>query len=145
MLMRCKVSVCLDAFALLAWLQDEVGADEVEKYIERAANEEDFVCYLSTINLGEIFYRLLRVRGVDEAEAFWEDASRGSLPVTLVNPTRNRIREASRIKGQYPVAYADAFATQVALEKRVSLVTGDQELRVLEEKGLLSIDWLHKY
>jgi len=42
MLMRCNVSVCLDAFALLAWLQDEVGADEVESYIERAANEEDF-------------------------------------------------------------------------------------------------------
>jgi len=138
------VSVCLDAFALLAWLQDEVGADEVESYIERAAHEEDFFCYLSTINLGEVFYRLLRVRGVDEAEAFWEDVRRGSLPVNLVEPTRNRIREAARIKGQYPIAYADAFATQVAREKGVPLVTRDPELGVLEDKGLLSIIWLGK-
>jgi len=138
------VSVCLDAFALLAWLQDELGADEVESYIERAAHEEDFFCYLSTINLGEVFYRLLRVRAVDEAEAFWEDLRRGSLPVNLVEPTRKRIREAARIKGQYPVAYADAFATQVAREKGVPLVTRDPELRVLEDKGLLSIIWLGK-
>ena len=136
------MSVCLDAFALLAWLQDEVGANEVEKYIERAANEDGFACYLSTINLGEVFYRLLRIRGIDEAEAFWEDARRGSLPVSLVEPTRNRIREAARLKGQHAIAYADAFAAQVACEKGVPLVTGDNELRILENKGFISINWL---
>lgn len=36
------MSVCLDAFALLAWLQDEAGAAEVESYLVRAAEEEDF-------------------------------------------------------------------------------------------------------
>ena len=138
------MSVCLDAFALLAWLQDELGADEVERYIDRAANEEDFVCYISTINLGEVFYRLLRVRGSDEAEAFWEDARRGSLPVNLVEPTRNRIREAARIKGKYPIAYADAFAAQVAREKGVPLMTGDPELKLIEEEGLISVIWLPK-
>ena len=51
------MSVCLDAIALLAWLQDELGAGDVENYLSRAEKEEEFSCYLSTINLGEVFYR----------------------------------------------------------------------------------------
>ena len=103
------MSVCLDAFALLAWLQDESGADEVEGYLVRATEEEDFRCYLSTINLGEIFYRLIRIKGIEDAETFWQDVRSGSMPVQLVEATRNRIREAARIKGKYPIAYADAL------------------------------------
>jgi len=143
-LMRSKMSVCLDSFALLAWLQDEPGADEVDQCIERAANEENFSCYLSSINLGEVFYRLVRARGLDAAEAFWKDSWRGSLPFTIVEPSRNRIREAARLKGQFPIAYADAFAVQLAREKVVPLVTGDSELEIVENSELLSIIWLNR-
>ena len=136
------MSVCLDAIALLAWLQDELGAGDVENYLSRAEKEEEFSCYLSTINLGEVFYRLVRVRGLEEAEVFWEDVRRGSLPVNLVEPTRRRVREAARLKGQYPIAFADAFAAQAAREKKVPLVTGDRELKVLESEGVVSLFWL---
>jgi hypothetical protein len=37
MQMKCVVSVCLDAFALLAWLQDEPGADITEGFFSQAA------------------------------------------------------------------------------------------------------------
>jgi len=136
------MSVCLDAFALLAWLQDESGAGEVEGYLRRATNDAGFSCYLSTINLGEVFYPLLRIRGSEEAEAFWEDVRQGLLPVTLVESTRNRVREAARIKGRYPVAYADAFAAQTAREKGVPLISGDPELKALEKDGVISMIWL---
>ncbi|MBW1980131.1 MAG: type II toxin-antitoxin system VapC family toxin [Deltaproteobacteria bacterium] len=136
------MSVCLDAFAMLSWLQDAAGAHEVEEYLTRAAEDEQFNCYLSTINLGEVFYRLVRVRNLEEAEAFWEEVRRGNLPVKLVEPTRNRVREAARIKGQYPVAFADAFAAQTAREKAVPLVTGDPELKILADKGMISLLWL---
>jgi predicted nucleic acid-binding protein len=92
--------------------------------------------------LGEVFYRLLRVRGHSDAEAFWDDVRQGSLPVTLVEPTRNRVREAARIKGRYPVAYGDAFAAQAAREKAVPLITGDPESKVLEGAGVISLIWL---
>lgn len=136
------MSVCLDAFALLAWLQDESGASEVEGYLSRAAEDEEFSCYLSTINLGEVFYRLVRVCGLEEAEAFWEDVRRGSLPISLVEPTRNRVREAARIKAQYPIAYADAFAAQTARGKGAPLVTGDPEMKLLENEGMVALVWL---
>ncbi|MBW1800729.1 MAG: type II toxin-antitoxin system VapC family toxin [Deltaproteobacteria bacterium] len=136
------MSICLDAFAILAWLQNESGADEVEEFLVRATQDGDFLCYLSTINLGEIFYRLIRVKGIEDAEAFWQDVRTGAIPVRLVEATRNRIREASRIKGTYPVAYADAFAAQTAREAGVPLVTGDPELKKLESEGLISLLWI---
>ena len=136
------MSVCLDAFALLAWLQDESGADEVEGYLVRATEEEDFRCYLSTINLGEIFYRLIRIKGMEDAETFWQDVIRGGMPVQLIEATRNRIREAARIKGKHPIAYADAFAAQAAHETGVPLVTGDPELKELEREGVISLRWI---
>ena len=68
------MSVCLDAFALLAWLQDEAGADITEGFLRQAANGQDFQCFVSAINVGEVYYRLYRLRGVEGAETFWEEA-----------------------------------------------------------------------
>lgn len=136
------MSVCLDAFALLAWLQDESGAEEIESYLERAVEDSDFRCYLSTINLGEVFYRLIRLKGIEDAEAFWEDARTGTIPVQLIEATRNRIREAARFKGKHPIAYADAFAAQAASETGAPIVTGDPELKALECEGVITLRWI---
>jgi len=135
------MSVCLDAFALLTWLQDEPGADRVEQFLGRAAGEAEFRCWISWINLGEVYYRLARVRGIAVADAFWEDIRR-TVPVTPVGVTVGRVLEASRLKARYPIAYADAFAIQLAREMDVPLVTGDPEIRALEREGLLQVIWL---
>ncbi len=93
-------------------------------------------------NLGEVFYRLVRLKGIEDAESFWEDVRRGALPVQLIEATRNRIREAARIKGKHPIAYADAFAAQAAREKGVPVVTGDPELKALQAEGLINLRWI---
>lgn len=135
------MSVCLDAFALLSWLQDEPGADQVEGFLERAATEEEFRCWISWINLGEVYYRLYRTRGMGEADAFWQDVRR-SIPVTPVGVTAGRVLEAARLKARYPIALADAFAVQLAREMGLPLVTGDPEVWALEEQGVLQVIWL---
>lgn len=135
------MSICLDAFALLCWLQDEPGADRVEEYLERATAEEGFRCWISWINLGEVYYRLCRTRGMAEADAFWGDVCR-SIPVTPVGVTAGRILEAARLKARYPIALADAFAVQLSREMGLPLVTGDPEIRLLEEQGVLQVIWL---
>jgi uncharacterized protein len=84
------VSVCLDAFALLAWLQDEAGADITEGFLRQAASSQDFHCFVSAINVGEVYYRLYRVRGAEEAETFWEEAWLGLVSLAIVTPTRPR-------------------------------------------------------
>ncbi|MDW8064594.1 MAG: type II toxin-antitoxin system VapC family toxin [Anaerolineae bacterium] len=132
------MSVCLDAFALLSWLQDEPGAAHVQELLERAAHEEEFRCWISWINLGEVYYRLCRARGMEEADTFWRDVRR-SIPLTPAGITPGRVLEAARLKARYPIALADAFAVQLASELGLPLVTGDPEIEILAEQGILQI------
>ena len=142
MRMRCVVSVCLDSFALLAWLQDEPGADITEGFLRQAASGPGFQCFVSAINVGEVYYRLYRTQGAEEADTFWEEAWQGLVPLTTVTPTPHQIHQAARLKGRYLMAYADAFAAQLAQEKHLPLVSGDPELQALETAGELTLIWL---
>ncbi len=50
------------------------------------------------------------------------------------------VLEAARIKTQFPVSYADAFAVATAIKERAVLMTGDPELKHVE--ALVTIEWL---
>jgi len=136
------VSVCLDSFALLAWLQDEPGAALTEGFLLQAAGVPHFHYYVSAINIGEVYYRLHRTQGTAEADRFWTEAQQGLIPLTIMEPTLLRIQYAARLKARYPIAYADAFAAQLAQEKQLPLASGDPELRALEANGELTIIWM---
>ncbi len=135
------MSVCLDACALLAWLQNEPGADLVEEFLQRAATEVNFRCFISLINLGEVYYRLYRKRGRSDADAFWREVFQ-NWPLTPVEVTRKRVLEAARIKARYPLAFADAFAVQLSQEMGTPLLTGDPEIHALAKEENLSLIWI---
>lgn len=134
---------CLDAFAWLAWLQDEPGAAAVQRWLDdaEAARVE---CITSIINLGEAYYRLVRVDRRDEAESLWRMALRGTLPVSVKDATRTRVRRAAELKSKHAIAYADAFAVATAMEFNATLVTGDPEIEPLEGDEHLNVEWLPK-
>jgi ribonuclease VapC len=134
-------SVVLDAFALLAWLQDEPGAEEVEAYMAEASAGRTQVL-VSSINLGEVCYLLARRRGNTVAEALWQEVRRGSVPLRAVPATWSRVRAAARLKAQFPISYADAFAAALALERSSPLVTADPEFGPLHEVAGLQVIWL---
>ena len=132
---------CLDAFAWLAWLQDEPGASAVQRCLDDAeAGRAE--CVTSIINLGEAYYRLVRVGRREEAEKLWRLALRGTLPVAIKDATRRRVRRAADLKGSHAIAYADAFAVATAVEFRAKLLTGDPEIRPLEGDLELEVQWL---
>jgi PIN domain nuclease of toxin-antitoxin system len=136
------VSVCLDSFALLAWFQNEPGAGLVEEHLAAAVADEGSHCYISNLNLGEVFYRIARTRGLDLADRFWTGVSRPTFPVTPVEVTRHRIREAAVLKARHPIALGDAFAVQLAIERRVPLLTGDPEIGNLRGLEPVELLWL---
>ena len=136
------MSVCLDSFALLSWLQGEAGASVVEGHLGSASSSKGFRCWVSVVNLAEVYYRLERSLGRDPADAFWKGALRGEVPVAVVDATRPRVLEAARLKARFPIALADAFAIQVAREKDVALVTGDPEIRRVEKAGEVRVSWI---
>jgi hypothetical protein len=78
--MRCAVSVCLDAFALLAWLQDEPGADITEGFLRQAVSGQGFQCFVSAIDVGEVYYRLYRLLGPKKPKHFGMKLGKGLSP-----------------------------------------------------------------
>jgi predicted nucleic acid-binding protein len=116
------MSVVLGSWAILRYLEDERPvADEVSALL---ASERPVA---SWINLGEIFYVVRRLHGDRAARDTLRDI-RGVLDPDP--PVVSRIIEASRIKADYPLAYADAFAAATAVTLHAELWTGDPELLV---------------
>lgn len=136
------MSVCLDAFALLCWLQDEPGAEVVERYLAAGSAEPEDRPPISLMNLGEVFYRLARTRGLEAADGFWSEVVRGVIPVRPVTVTRGRVLEAAKLKARYRIAYADAFAIELARDRALPLLTGDPEMKAVEDREPVEIRWL---
>lgn len=129
----------LDSFALLAWFQDEKGANQVEDLIKGADHGKNNLL-ICTINLGEIYYITYRERGsvlADHALTIIEN-----LPVKIYSADKNLSLKAAEIKALYPIAYADAFAAALGVLTNGTVVTGDPEFKAL--KKLIKIDWLDK-
>jgi ribonuclease VapC len=104
----------LDPFAVLAWIQDEKGAQDVEDLLYRAQDGKEQVL-LNIINLGEIYYRCARSHDPSFAKDILEKMK--LLPIKIYPCPNDLVLTASEIKAEYPIAYADAFVVATAQEK----------------------------
>jgi predicted nucleic acid-binding protein len=114
------MTTVLDSWAVLRYLEDEGrAADDVAALL---AVERPLI---SWINLGEVFYVLRRA--ADEQAA--TTAVRDLRTVVVAElPDEQRVLQAGRIKSDYLLAYADAFAAATAQAHDAELWTGDAEL-----------------
>ena len=118
------MTVALDSWAVLRLLE---GSEPAASRVQVLLDDQQPV--MSWINLGEVSYIVSRDQGRAEAEQVLRDL-RPLLRLDL--PTEQRVLEAARIKAEYPMAYADAFAAATAIAHDATLWTGDPEL-LLEE------------
>jgi predicted nucleic acid-binding protein len=123
----------LDSFALLAYLQDEPGAQIVQDVL----TDKDAEISLCTVNLGEAYYIVYREQGEAEAERVLLVIEQ--LPIQEVVPDRGLILRAARIKASFAISYADAFVAALAEEVQGTVVTGDPEFKQFSH---LPIQWL---
>lgn len=56
------------------------------------------------------------------------------MPIKIVGIDKYSTLEAAKLKAKYPVAYADCFASVLAISKNIRVVTGDPEFRKLEKE-----------
>lgn len=118
--------VVFDTWALVALLeQEEPAASRVRAYLEQAA-EGEVECYLSLINLGEIYYITGRKHGKPAAAETL--AALHETPVVLLPITEDEVVEAAAFKMTHPISYADAFALSASSKLQATLVTGEPEL-----------------
>jgi len=133
--------VCLDAWAVIAWMEDEVAAESVDAVLN-PAREGAHGPIIAALNLGEVYYRLWRARGEATADRLWTESVEGRAAWAIVPPTIPRVLAAARLKARFPVSFADAFAMATAAEHRCSLVTGDREIRAVHEEAGVELMWL---
>jgi ribonuclease VapC len=122
---------------MMAYLENEAAADQVEDLLERAEERASTV-HMSLINLGEIAYIVERRRGIDRCGEMLDELA--AFPITFEAVTRDRVLAAAHIKARYALSYADAFAVALAQELDAEIVAGDPEFRQVE--NLVSTLWL---
>ncbi len=119
----------LDTWAVIAYLEDEPSAEQVEELIA-TAHEEQIPIYMSVVNVGEVWYTLAREVSEEEANAGVKMLS--DLRIQFENVDWELTQEAARFKSQNKMSYADAFAAALAKVKKADLVTGDNEFKPLD-------------
>ncbi len=130
----------LDAWALLALLQGEEPAALRVKHLLQEAADQQAQLFISAVNLGEVYYRIGRVKGRDEAEGTLEAIRR--LPLRVLSATDEMVLAAASLKIDYSISYADAFAAAAAERLNAVLVTGDPELEQMQ--GRIRIEKLQR-
>lgn len=130
----------LDAWAVLALLEKEEPAASRVRDLLQETQQGRAKAFISTINLGEVFYIVGRSRGEDEAKEVLDRIR--ALEIELLSADDDRVMEAARLKLHYQISYTDAFAAATAEELSATLMTGDPELIAL--KDVLPIDILSR-
>jgi predicted nucleic acid-binding protein len=118
------VSVCLDSWAILAWLDGEEPAlSRLDGLIESRP-------VVSWVNLVEVYYRVERDHGRQAADEILSSLRRSMAPDL---PGTARMIDAARLKSRAALALADCFAAATAAAHDLVLLTGDPELLELAD------------
>ena len=130
-----------DACALIAFLNDEEGADKTEElFNQTSAGEVEL--YAMSVNLYEVYYDSIRQTSPEKAEELLVDLY--SLPIIVVESVdRPLIRLAAHFKTTHRISVADSFALALATQLGASLVSTDHhEFDNVEKSGEVKFLWL---
>ncbi|MGI9952156.1 type II toxin-antitoxin system VapC family toxin [Moorellaceae bacterium AZ2] len=128
-----------DAYAVLCWLQEEPGASYVNNLMAKA-EEKALEILISPINIGEIYYRLVKSGYNHLATSFLSDVKKRKFPWRIVPVSNSRVWYAAKLKAQYRISYADAFAVGLARETGGEIVTRDPEIIEASRWGDFIVD-----
>ena len=97
------------------------GGDKVRGLFEQAERNQARLS-MSVINMGEVFYILLKHIGEQRALQYVQVLQHA---VTMIDADANRTIEAATLKHPYKLGYAGSFAAALALESKATLVSAD--------------------
>lgn len=131
----------LDACALIAFLNDEPGADVVESLLNQA-DLKQIELFVNTINVLEAYYGVYHDDGLDIAKQTLEKIR--EFPVTILQTiTDDVFYEAGKLKASYSISLADAIATAEANVRGAPLVTADHhEFDELASANIVNVHWI---
>jgi len=127
----------LDSYAVMAFLEDEPGADLVRGLILKA-EEGSVKLLMSVVNLGEVWYSIARTTSPETADQYVREIQ--GMAIETVDADWQLTRQAAAFKAEVNIAYGDCFAAALAKDRKADLVTDDKEFKVLE--GEINVTWL---
>ena len=127
----------LDAYALMAYLEGEPGAETIRNLLLQSLRGEMHLV-VTTINLGEVYYNIARTNSLEIADRLVGKLI--DLPIEIASVDWELALQAARLKAETPIAFADCFAAALAQLRECTVVTGDKEFQRLESK--VHVEWL---
>ncbi|MCX6053625.1 MAG: type II toxin-antitoxin system VapC family toxin [Chloroflexi bacterium] len=127
----------LDSYALMAFYENEPGADLVRNLLLRA-NGRELKLLMSVVNLGEIWCSIARKTSPETADHYIDQIH--GMAIDIVDADWSLTRQAAAFKANGNIAYGDCFAAALAKNQEAELITGDKEFKALE--GEIKISWL---
>lgn len=131
-----KAGSVFDSWAILAYAQNEPAADQVENLLVESSRLQNG--WISSINLGEVWYTLTRRRSRGLADQ--QLVTLAQIGLERIDIDWPMVLQAADFKSRHKISYADAFAAALAKQRNAQLVTGDREFRSLASE--ISIHWL---
>jgi predicted nucleic acid-binding protein len=128
----------LDAQPLSILFHEQPGWEFVDSLLENAVRQGT-VHLLSAINLGEVYYSIIRDYGEEKASEVLRRIEQG--PIEIILPSYVQTLVAAKFKSKGGISYADCFAGALALERDLPVLTGDPEFKRLISFGV-RIEWL---
>lgn len=126
-----------DSHALLAFFQQESGAEVVARILKEALRQ-DTERLLCIMNLGEMIYLTRRRFGEEKKLEILGHIHR--LGIEILSVPDSLVYQAAELKAEFPISYADCFALACAVNHSAVLVTGDPDFKRVEH--LVTIEWI---
>ncbi len=127
----------LDSYAVIAFFEDEPGAQIVEQILAEAESGKATLL-MSIINWGEVYYSIYRSKGEDKAEEAILIIEQ--LLIKVVEIDRNLMYQAAKLKANHAIALGDCISAALAINMNYSVVTGDKEFKKLGKQ--VKIEWI---
>jgi predicted nucleic acid-binding protein len=131
--------VVFDSYALIAFFRQEPGYEMVRDLLVKIANDES-EGFITTVNIGEIYYMISRKSNQKNAEAAVEAVLQ--FPLHIVEADLKLTLEAAKIKARHSLSYADAFAAALTINRKAVLITGDDEFDALVGETNFKVKYL---
>jgi len=131
----------LDACALVAYLNDELGSDIIERILNEAIANKALLS-MGKVNLLEVYYGIFRDFGYEKADEVLTEIR--SLPIQIISDLSDDVfREAGRLKAENKISLADSLALGLAIITGDHLLTSDHhEFDALEGKEDIQFAWI---
>lgn len=121
----------LDAYALMAFFEDEPSADAVRAIIQESVESETSLV-MSVVKLGEIWYAIARSNSPEVTDRYISEIQGMGIEIVDADWVLTRQAAIFRVRGN--ISYADSFAAALAVLRNAELVTGDKEFKPLEDE-----------